>query len=66
MTRQESRIETLKKIRTATCGKEITEALLYHFKTFTIPEMGVSERAPTASEVFSGPLLESGESLFSQ
>jgi len=56
-------VETLKKIKAATCGKEISEAMMTHFKTFIIPEMGKTERAPTAVEVLSAPLLESYQTL---
>jgi len=64
MTRDQSKMETLKKIKAASCGKEITEAILYHFRMYTIPEMGVSiEKNPSPVEVFGSPLLESNQSV---
>jgi hypothetical protein len=39
LTREESKKETIRKIRSYTCGKEITDAMLLHFRTYLIPEL---------------------------
>jgi len=58
MTREESKIETLKKIKTAKCGKEISEAIISHFRQF--PPEGVPIRSePSPYEVLSAPLINS-------
>ena len=63
-TREQSQVVTKKKIRTATSGKEIAEAMILHFKTYTIPEMGVlgeTEKTETETETpidfLNAPLL---------
>ena len=61
MTRSESKVMTSKKIRTATSGKEIAEAMIAHFRTYTIPEMVVSEETEDPREnpvdAINAPLL---------
>jgi hypothetical protein len=49
MTREESKKDTIKKIRSHTCGKDITDAMLLHFRTYVIPEL---KTAPVKKEFY--------------
>jgi hypothetical protein len=64
MTREQSALETKKKIRAATCGKEIADAMIAHFKGYTIPAMGLRDSGlsetmghATPIDTFNAPLL---------
>lgn len=59
MDRIQSALETKKKIKAATCGKEVADAMIAHFKEYVIPAMGVPETMGHATpiDVLNAPLL---------
>ena len=60
MTRKESKKKTIKKIGMATTGKEVTQAMLEHFKKYAATETRLQEAAVIFS---SGVLLKETQSL---
>lgn len=57
MTREDSRKETVKILRKAKTGKEISDALLAHFKSFSIPENKTPSQMEDVLATLSSPLF---------
>lgn len=56
MTREQSALETKRKIKMATCGKEVAEAMIAHFREYVIPNTKF-DKVDTPIDVLNSPLL---------